>query len=219
MKPEDLEQAYLDFVTEAKRLEEAYSDRISLLIGIETDFITDIDLSRTAKLLESRSEIDYMVGSVHHVNGVSIDFDKSTWIRAVQTVSAGKESTMMIVDPSTHAVSTYPTPEWAALPSMGDIRTFLLAYFDAQYRMLQTHQPEVVGHIDLCFLWTPEISSRQKGMEDVWQKVERNVGFAIGYGALFEANVAAIRKGWQTSYPNPDILQVSWQGPSFAMCS
>lgn len=209
MTPVDLEKAYFDFLEEAIRIRTVYSDRISLLIGLETDYITGIDLSKTVELLEKRKEIDYIVGSVHHVNGISIDFDKPTWTRAVRAVSERSSGSTMTVSPNSKSISL-PRVTDDSTPSMSDIRTFLLAYFDAQYEMLRTLQPEVVGHIDLCLLWTPDISLRSSEMEGVWQKVERNVEFAVQYGALFEANAAAIRKGWKTSYPNSDILQVSW---------
>jgi len=208
LQPADLEAAYLAFLDEAIRLRGIYSDRISLLIGLETDYITPLDLAQTTQLLDRRKEIDYVVGSVHHVNGVSIDFDRPTWVRAVRTVVSGSEASTMDVSPTSQRISLPGVPDSEALPSTADIRTFLLAYFDAQYDMLQTHQPEVVGHIDLCLLWTPDISLRGEGMEGVWEKVLRNVEYAISYGGLFEANAAAIRKGWKTSYPNPDILQV-----------
>jgi histidinol-phosphatase (PHP family) len=97
---------------------------------------------------------------------------------------------------------------------MEALRLFLLAYFDAQYEMLTAHQPEVVGHFDLCLLWTPTVSLRSTEMEGVWEKVERNLRYAAGYGVLFEANAAAIRKGWGTSYPSRDILQVSFHQPT-----
>lgn len=195
---------------EAIRLRGIYSGRISLLIGLETDYITPLDLAQTTQLLDRRKDIDYIVGSVHHVNGVSIDFDRPTWVRAVRTVVSGSEASTMDVSPTSHRISLPGVPDPEAQPSMDDIRTFLLAYFDAQYDMLQTHQPEVIGHIDLCLLWTPDISLRNERLQAVWEKVIRNVEYAISYGGLFEANAAAIRKGWKTSYPNPDILQVSW---------
>ena len=50
---------------------------------------------------------------------------------------------------------------------------------------------------------------RSDELEGVWDKVERNIRYAIGYGALFEANAAAIRKGWTTSYPSREVLRVS----------
>lgn len=204
-----MEATYLAFLDEAIRLRSIYSDRISLLIGLETDYITPLDLSQTTSLLDRRKDIDYVVGSVHHVNGVSIDFDKPTWVRAVRTVVAGNTGSTMDVSPNSNTISLPSVPDTDDLPTPDEIQTFLLAYFDAQYDMLRTHQPEVVGHIDLCLLWTPEISLKGTGMEEVWEKVLRNIDFAISYGGLFEANAAAIRKGWKTSYPNPDIVQVS----------
>lgn len=114
----------------------------------------------------------------------------------------------MTVSPGSQTVSLPLVDDPESTPSMTDLRAFLLAYFDAQYDMLQTHQPEVIGHIDLCLLWTPEIRLGDTSLEGVWDKVVRNVEYGISYGALFEANAAAIRKGWKTSYPNPDILEV-----------
>ena len=204
----DLESAYLSFLEEAVRLRDLYADRVSLLIGLETDYITDIDLDRTSQLLDRHTNIDYIVGSVHHVNGVSIDFDRPTWVRAVRTVVDGQYSSTMQVSPVSGKVSLPSVDDAETLPSIEDIRVFLLAYFDAQYEMLQRHRPEVVGHIDLCLLWIPEQSLRSERMEAVWEKVVRNVKFVVSYGGLFEANAAAIRKGWKGSYPNPGILQV-----------
>lgn len=93
--------------------------------------------------------------------------------------------------------------------SGGEIRPFLEAYFDAQYDLLRSYQPEVVGHFDLCLLWIPELDLGEEGFRDAWERMERNIRFAISYGALFEANAAALRKGWRTSYPSRDILKVS----------
>lgn len=90
-----------------------------------------------------------------------------------------------------------------------ELVSFLLAYLDAQYEMLQYHQPEVIGHFDLCLLWVPDLDLTSLKMEAVRESIKRNVEYGIGYGALFEANAAAIRKGWKTSYPNPYILKVS----------
>ena len=92
---------------------------------------------------------------------------------------------------------------------MSELRNFLLGYFEAQYTLLKSHQPEVIGHFDLCLLWTPSISLRSREWKDVWTLVERNVKYVIDYGGLFEANSAALRKGWNTSYPSEDVLNVS----------
>lgn len=84
--------------------------------------------------------------------------------------------------------------------------TFLDMYFDAQYELIRRFYPEVVGHIDLCRLFTPAL--RIQDYPSAWAKLQRNVAFAVAYGALFEVNAAAFRKGWDTAYPGTDTLQV-----------
>ena len=83
----------------------------------------------------------------------------------------------------------------------------LCSYFDSQYEVIQRLHPEVIGHIDLCRLYNPDMNLRD--YPAAWAKLERNVDYAIAYGALFELNSAAFRKGWKTAYPGEDIIQVS----------
>ncbi|ODO07548.1 histidinol-phosphatase (PHP family) [Cryptococcus wingfieldii CBS 7118] len=189
LTPADLSTAYTSFLHEAASLRSTHAHAISLLISIETDYITPLDCTNLTSILEEHHEIDYVVGSVHHVNGVSIDFDRPTWLRALG------DQTLPELQPS-HT----PSPE-TLIP-------FLSNYFDAQHTLITTHTPEVLGHIDLCSLWTPGLDLKAEGMEGVWEKVERNVRAVVRYGGLFEANAAAIRKGWGTSYPGKDILQL-----------
>lgn len=161
-------------------------------------------MSELSKLLKAHEEIDYVVGSVHHVSGVSIDFDRPNYLRALAdccsptaTMTRNVSGELVMAE----AVNEVKEPE-----TMADIEDFVGRYLDAQYEMITTQQPEVIGHFDLCMLFTPQISL--KDSETVWEKVERNVDAAVGYGALFEANAAAFRKGWQSSYPAPDVLQL-----------
>lgn len=83
-----------------------------------------------------------------------------------------------------------------------------MAYFDAQYEVLQRFKPEIVGHLDLCRLYTPDLKFTD--FQEVWKRIERNVEYAISYGALFEVNTAAFRKKWKTAYPGPDVAQVGF---------
>lgn len=204
LTPNDLEKAYAAFLLEAQRLRPLHPE-LSLLIGIECDAITPLDASGLSRLLEN-PVIDYVVGSVHHVRGVSVDFDRPTWLRAVRAAVRGvDETTMARVGGELVLAAGDEDPKLAEgyVPTEEEQRVFLEAYLDAQYDMMRAHEPEVVGHFDLALLWTPEVS-----LMPVWGKIERNVKFAVGYGALFEANAAALRKGWKTSYPSPDVLKV-----------
>ncbi|KAL1412887.1 hypothetical protein Q8F55_000636 [Vanrija albida] len=206
LSPHDLLTTYEDFLREATRLRDERSADIDLLVGIESDYISELDSDGLDRLLDSHPEIDYVVGSVHHVDGVSIDFDRPTWLRAVRDVGKATQTMTRLSDGSLALVPLDQSDvrlQQGYTPTAAELEPFLIAYLDAQYHLLQRHQPEVVGHFDLCLLWCPGAS-----LESVWDRVKRNVEYAISYGALFEANAAAIRKGWHTSYPTPNVLRL-----------
>jgi len=205
LSPSELELIYLDFLDTASKLQKKYKYEIQLLIGIETDFVTRIDLDRTKAILDSRKDIQYVVGSVHHVAGVSIDFDKSTYLRSIEHCTANIVGSTMSTSSSTLHMPQPSNPK--LVPSDDQLVPFLSKYLDAQYEMIEALEPEVIGHFDLCLLFNP--GYRLDGHEDVWKRVKRNVERVVRYGGLFEANGAAIRKGWETTYPSKEVLQVS----------
>lgn len=179
LAPENLERTFNDFISEAHRLKSQYANEIELLVGLETDYITALDLENLTALFERHGDlIDYIIGSLHHVRGIPIDFDHATYLRAVD--NCGSDS--------------------------NNLTTFFESYFDSQYTLITTHHPEVIGHFDLCRLYTPLIEFEQ--YPSVLPKIERNIRYAIGYGAVFELNAAAFRKGWSTPYPGRDIFEV-----------
>ena len=126
---------------------------------------------------------------MHHVNEVAIDFDHTTYLQAVHSCSPVSDQ-------------SGPPSE----PTSTSLEAFFCAYLDAQYDMLLSLQPAVIGHFDLCLLYTPTI--RLSDYPKAWEKAGRNVRYAVSYGALFEANSAALRKGWSGSYPSPDVLEL-----------
>lgn len=198
ISPADLAETFDLFVIEAHRLKTAYADKITLLVGLETDYITTNDLDQLEKLLARHTgQIEYVVGSVHHCNGIPIDFDKPSFERAV--ASFAETSPAAIINNQT------PTPCQIS---------FLNSYFYAQLQLMERIHPEVIGHFDLCRLYTPLLS-----LQEVWPQVERNVRYAIEYGAVFELNAAAFRKGWDSAYPGRDIVQVrQLDFPKQAIC-
>ncbi|KAI8452389.1 hypothetical protein BY996DRAFT_4544495, partial [Phakopsora pachyrhizi] len=119
-----------------------------------------------------------VVGSVHHFNQIPIDFDLETFNR-VLFEEEGNDSLRLLCE----------------------------AYFQAQYDLIDSYQPEVIGHFDLCLLFHPKFDLTQH--QSLWNQVERNIRLAISYGALFEVNSASIRKDWSTPYPSKPILSIS----------
>ncbi|TKA81643.1 hypothetical protein B0A49_00529 [Cryomyces minteri] len=88
--PEELEinttaaslvQLFDDYYAEAVRLRQAYASQIKLLIGFETDWIRPSSLKLTEDLLK-KYQVDLVVGSIHHVRTVPIDFDRSKYEEA-----------------------------------------------------------------------------------------------------------------------------------------
>ena len=123
------------------------------------------------------------MGSIHHVNGVPIDFDLPTFETALQAFASAE--------------------------------SFLCAYFEAQYELIRHVKPEVIGHFDLCRLYTPALQFAD--YPEVLKLVERNVKEAVEYGALFEVNASAFRKKWDTAYPGRDVLDVCYSS-SLVIC-
>ncbi|TBU46518.1 Polymerase/histidinol phosphatase-like protein [Dichomitus squalens] len=193
MPLESLISQFDAFLDEAHRLKAKYADRINLLVGLETEHITSSDLDKLSELLETAGpRIEYLVGSVHHVHAIPIDFDYDTF---------------------TKSLSSFSSPSGTEKERM---EAFLCSYFDSQYELMRRFHPEIIGHFDLCRLYNPTLQFSD--YPDTQEKIRRNIRFAVSYGALFELNAAAFRKGWDAAYPGEDVVKIIMQeGGRFAL--
>jgi histidinol-phosphatase (PHP family) len=218
---------YDQFLQEAVRLQSKYHDKICLLIGLETEYFNRdsinlvrnlrqprrqyrvksasafIDTSAETKAIEL-PQVQYIVGSLHHVHGIPLDFSQELYLKALEKVGKGS---------------------WEVL---------FREYFDAQFEMLQGLEPEVVGHLDLVRIFFGAIKgchhshshggsqshdhaaegqestqNQNRLTDELWTLVKRNVDYVIGYGGLFELKSRAWKKGLADAYPQRDILEVS----------
>lgn len=71
---ESLSKLYDDFYLEARRLQQAYAAQIQLFVGFEGEWIRPGSLELCNEIL-AKHDVDLIVGSVHHVYTVPIDFD------------------------------------------------------------------------------------------------------------------------------------------------
>ncbi|KAI9751161.1 MAG: hypothetical protein M4579_006179 [Chaenotheca gracillima] len=185
--PEELEASYTTetnaetfapFFDEAARLLEKYSSQIKVLVGFETEWLQDgITLIET---LLQQHPYDFVVGSVHHVHGVPIDYNRRMYEEARSKSEGGTDEALFE------------------------------AFFDAQYEMLNALRPPIVGHFDLIRLLSdrPNDDLRTMGKGTVWNRIERNLEFAASQGLILELNSSALRKGLAEPYPKREICQV-----------
>lgn len=209
LTPEGLNDQFQAYLKKARTLQKQYANApkpMHILVGCETENIVSpqsVDYLYQVLSADGESEsqlpppavglgiVDYMVGSVHHAHGIPIDFDVPTFERALaHTTSAS----MPTNDPAPYAA-------------------LLSNYLDAQHEVMDRLRPEIIGHFDLYRLFTPKApwlpSATTPSGAALYAKLERNIRFAASYGALFEANSAAFRKGWDgETYPGKEILHM-----------
>ncbi|KAI8818613.1 Polymerase/histidinol phosphatase-like protein [Fimicolochytrium jonesii] len=85
LTPSDLSLTFDNYLVEARRLQQKYSSRIPLLVGAETELIHSTTLKELDEL-QSRHKLDYLVGSVHHVQGYPLDYDSEGYAVAEAAV-------------------------------------------------------------------------------------------------------------------------------------
>ncbi|EPE02217.1 histidinol-phosphatase [Ophiostoma piceae UAMH 11346] len=192
-----LQTKYDNYLQEAIRLREKYAPQIAILVGFEGEWIygKDDDGVRI-RAMAAHPEIDYFIGSVHHVgaNGTPIDYDKATFAQAVTTATE-----KLAADSAGSTADSTASEKYLHLD-----------YYDQQLDMLQTLRPRIVGHFDLIRLLSaaPDISPESDPtLSCVWPKIERNLKFVASYGGWLECNTAALRKGLAEPYPGRAISE------------
>jgi len=231
LSPSRLHQRFEEYLVEAKRCAESWKRKLNVLVGAELENIDDecIEylqdvLNGTASQRESgegrsrnqamagpiagKGRVDYIIGSVHHVESIPIDFDKATLERALDLFQLDSDYDNIQVDDD-HSI----------FRKRAHLR-LILRYLDQQNQVIQHFHPEIIGHFDLCRLFQPDTpmtikASRQitdsvciELLKQIDASVHKNIEFVCSYGGLFELNSASLRKGWKTPYPGEDILDI-----------
>lgn len=85
----ELSRLFSEYIVLAKALQEKYKDRITVLVGMETESIYP-ELLEVAQELRKTHRLDYIVGSVHHVHATPVDFDEAM-LATAENLSGGTE--------------------------------------------------------------------------------------------------------------------------------
>ncbi|RIB01178.1 histidinol-phosphatase [Gigaspora rosea] len=182
LQPSDLSKTFSEFVTEARRLQEKYKSQITLLVGLESEYITNSSTTEIQNLV-SQYNLDYFVGSVHHVHETPIDYDLKTFEIALSKSAISNNYTEGSVNSAEE--------------------NLFASYFDSQYQILKDLKPMVVGHFDVIRIFRQNFELT----DFLYKKIERNIEFVVEYGGLFEINTAGFKK-IQCAYPQRDILKL-----------
>ncbi|KAJ8123038.1 hypothetical protein ONZ43_g915 [Nemania bipapillata] len=180
------------YLKEALRLQALYAPQISLLIGFEGEWMRPAYESLIGELAADPA-IDYFIGSLHHVNGVPIDYDKEYYARAMASAETalprGEDGEVSDVEPREEKMYE--------------------RYYDQQYEMLVALRPRIVGHFDLIRLMSADPGRDVRRWRGVWERIERNLAFVASYGGWLECNSSALRKGLAEPYPCRLIAEVT----------
>ncbi|SSD60304.1 related to Histidinol-phosphatase [Saccharomycodes ludwigii] len=177
--------------------------RTSILIGMEVEGCDEEHLKLANRILQQNSNvIQFVVGSCHHVNSVPIDFDATSWMKALKETSNN------------------------------NLRQLFKDYYNLQYKMLTEIKPLVVGHFDLIRLYLPstlrvntntgkvvtdqysggtpvsEIQNIMTYWEDVKELIVRNLKFIDSYGGCVEINTSGLRKNLIQPYPHIEVANL-----------
>lgn len=87
----DLWRNFADFYEKAQLLRTKYESLIQILIGFEIDYIRPTSI-QIIQHLQQDYIFDLFVGSVHHVNTIPIDFDKSMYTQAQDSCGGSEEA-------------------------------------------------------------------------------------------------------------------------------
>ncbi|MCI3919967.1 histidinol-phosphatase [Paenibacillus sp. TRM 82003] len=163
---------FAGYVEEVLRLKETYRDRIEVLLGVESDFFPEH--ADTYRRIYEKYPFDYIIGSVHQVEGVSI-FNRNRWkkLSAAQQKKT-KETYYELIGRSAKSrmfdVLGHIDAMKAYYPAFSDIQT------EAVERTLQ-----LIGECDIAI----EINTSGK-MKDVggWYPADAMLEKALHYGVM-----------------------------------
>lgn len=95
-----------------------------------------------------------------------------------------------------------------AVEKAGGLTRLYACYFDAQYEMLETLRPPVVGHFDLIRLFDANYMARLQQPE-IWQRILRNLELIQRFDLILDYNQRALLKGAQEPYIARPILEIA----------
>ncbi|KAJ3223901.1 histidinolphosphatase [Clydaea vesicula] len=197
---QDLIERFNKFIKRARELKLKYKNEITLLIGMETEYIVDNKKDKeiedkvifaTINEYKIKYCLDYVVGSendaylVHHGNGYPIDYSSEKYNLAENFLASAD----LNVENSEYAKT----------------KNLIKIYFQHQYQVIKNlNKPDVIGHFDLCRIFRKDFKFDQ----EILQQININLDLIKKKDLLIEINSRAWKKNLDSAYPFKDILRL-----------
>jgi histidinol-phosphatase (PHP family) len=194
MTPATLMEQFQSFVTNARNYQNEINlsdkNQTKILVGFESEGgIDDAHLNMCIQL-RKEMDADIIVGSVHHVNGIDIDFDQETWNKAFETYN-GLRGLYKEYFTLVKRMIKILKPEVVAHFDL--IRLFANTIDENKNKITQEEKLNI---------------TIKKDWPEVWEIIEDSIDLIVDYDLTVELNSSAIRKGWNTPYPKDDIMNL-----------
>lgn len=188
---ESLKEQFNQYVEAARKYQTTLNsqDGMKILVGFESE--GGIDDAHIQMCLQLREDMkaDLIVGSVHHVNGIDIDFDHKTWNIALETYGGLR--------------GLYKEYFSLVKNMIIKLKPEVVAHFDLirlfSYKVVDGKKVALEEYQNICI---------EKDWPEVWELITESVNLIVENGLTVELNSAAIRKGWNTPYPKDDIVRL-----------
>jgi len=179
-------EEFTEYCKTVRELAKKYEDKIRILLGLEMDFLANLD-SFYRKGIDL-SVLDYMIGSIHFVNF----FDKNKgW-----AIDEGQE----IFEKGLQEIYK------------GDIKKVVKDYYKLMRNMLKLENPDILAHPDLIKMNNKE--EKYFSEKESWyrQEVMDTLKAVAKSSSILEVNTGGIARGKTDSlYPSTWILEEAYQ--------
>jgi len=179
-------KSYKKYCKTVRKLSEKYEDQIRILLGLEMDFLPNLNSFYREGI--DLSELDFHIGSVHFVNF----FDKDTgW-----AIDENQEIFEKGLD------EIYK----------GNIKKVVKDYFKLIRNMLKMENPDIVAHLDLIKMNNKDDKYFSEGENWYREEVLKTLKAVAKSSAILEVNTGGIARGKIDSlYPSNWILEEAYQ--------
>jgi len=176
---------YKKYCKTIRKLSEKYEDQIRILLGLEMDFLSN--LNSFYKKGMNLSDLDYIIGSVHFVNF----FDKNKgW-----AIDESEEEFEKGLD------EIYK----------GNIKKVVKDYFKLIRDMLKLENPDIVAHLDLIKMNNKDDKYFSEGENWYREEVLKTLKAVAKSSAILEVNTGGIARGKIDSlYPSNWIIEEAY---------